>query len=202
MNKAEFLDTLQKKLFQLPEEEIEKSRNFYGEAIDDRVEDGMTEEEAVAAIGDINNVVEQILLDMPLPTLVKTRIKPDRALRTLDIVLLILGFPLWFPLVIAFSATALVIYLTIWIVILSLFLVVISLGAAGIISLLIGILRLSTGLASTLAAIGAGLFCIGLCTLSFFPAKTLTTALVSLTAKVARKIKSVFIKKEVTIDES
>ena len=201
MNKAEFLDALRKKLFRFPEEEIEKSLSFYNEVIDDRVEDGMTEEEAVAAVGDINDIAEQILLDMPLQTLVKTRIKPNRALRTLDIVFLILGFPIWFPLVLVFAATVFLIYLSIWMVIFSLFLVVLSLGAGGVASLLVGIFRISAGLVPMLAAVGAGLFCIGLCALSFFPAKTLAASLVRLTAIVARKIKSIFIKKEVAIDE-
>ena len=50
MNKSEFLNSLEEKLKELPKDEIRKTIDYYDEMIDDRIEDGMTEEEAVKSI--------------------------------------------------------------------------------------------------------------------------------------------------------
>ncbi|MBR5538496.1 MAG: hypothetical protein IKU61_01205 [Clostridia bacterium] len=47
MNKQEFLEELRKGLSGLPKEDVRERLNFYGEIIDDRIEEGLTEEEAV-----------------------------------------------------------------------------------------------------------------------------------------------------------
>ncbi len=58
MTKAEFLDRLCQGLrFHSDPDEIQKTVNFYSEAIDDRMEDGQTEEEAVAAMGNIDDII-------------------------------------------------------------------------------------------------------------------------------------------------
>ena len=74
MNKKEFLDTLCQRLSVLSQEDINDRLNFYGEMIDDKVEDGLSEEEAVAQIGNIEDVVTQIAADVPLATIVKQKI--------------------------------------------------------------------------------------------------------------------------------
>lgn len=61
MKKAEFLVSLRQKLISLPEDEAGKSAAFYSEMIDDRMEEGMTEEEAVAALGDPSDIAGAIL---------------------------------------------------------------------------------------------------------------------------------------------
>jgi uncharacterized membrane protein len=49
MGKQEFLTRLGKALSGLPREDIEERLNFYSEMIEDRMEEGLSEEEAVAA---------------------------------------------------------------------------------------------------------------------------------------------------------
>ena len=49
--------------------------------IDDRIEDGLSEEEAVGEIGPVDSVVSQIIADTPLPKLVKERVRSNRSLR-------------------------------------------------------------------------------------------------------------------------
>ena len=63
MNKKEFIDELCKKLRLAPADEAERTVNYYSEAIDDRIEDGMTEEEAVAAVGNIDDIVREVIGD-------------------------------------------------------------------------------------------------------------------------------------------
>ena len=66
MNKPEFLEALEKRLSGLPLEDIEKSKEYYSEMIDDRVEEGLSEEEAVEALGDIESIVSEIFSTTPL----------------------------------------------------------------------------------------------------------------------------------------
>lgn len=61
MTKSEFLDELCRALRFCPSaEEVQRTVNFYSEAIDDRMEDGMSEEEAVAAMGSIEDIVREL----------------------------------------------------------------------------------------------------------------------------------------------
>ena len=62
MNKTEFLDALRHALGKLPSYEVEQSIAFYAEMIDDRIEDGMSEQEAVAALGSVHAIAAQIVL--------------------------------------------------------------------------------------------------------------------------------------------
>ena len=78
MNKAEFLNELRTKLNGLPQSDIEERVSFYTEMIDDRVEDGMTEEEAVEQIGPVDKVVETIVSEIPLSKIVKAKVKPQK----------------------------------------------------------------------------------------------------------------------------
>lgn len=70
MGKQEFLDELRKGLSGLPRSDMEERLTFYGEMIDDRVEDGLTEDEAAAGIGTVNEVISQITAEIPLSRLV------------------------------------------------------------------------------------------------------------------------------------
>ena len=49
MKKQDFTKWLRYKLYDLPTEELERILQYYSDAIADRMEDGMTEEEAVDA---------------------------------------------------------------------------------------------------------------------------------------------------------
>ena len=58
MKRVEFLKELKAQLWALPEADRQNSLDYYSEMIDDRMEDGLTEEEAVAAIGDLDEIVQ------------------------------------------------------------------------------------------------------------------------------------------------
>lgn len=94
MNKQEFLMRLREGLSGLPQNEIEERLTFYSEMIDDRIEEGLSEEQAIGEIGDIDEIISQIVADIPLAVLVKEKVKPSRKLRVWEIVLLILGSPI------------------------------------------------------------------------------------------------------------
>ena len=66
MTKQEFLDKLQAGLSGLTESDAQERLTFYSEMIDDRMEEGKSEAEAVAALGDVDVIAEQIIADIPL----------------------------------------------------------------------------------------------------------------------------------------
>ena len=65
MTKLEFLNELRNRLSGLSEEDIERSLSFYSEAIEDRIEDGMSEEDAVYEMGPIDRAADAVRSDMP-----------------------------------------------------------------------------------------------------------------------------------------
>lgn len=135
MTKAEYLRRLRACLEQMPPEEREEQLAYYEELFDDMLEDGMSEEEAALKLGSPESVAETLLTEIPMATLVKNRVKKEGRPKALTIVLLILGAPLWLPLLISFLAVLLALLITLWAVGLSLGVVLpavgISLLAAG-----------------------------------------------------------------------
>ncbi len=95
MNKTQFCALLGNKLKPyLSSKEMYKTLNFFEEMIDDRIDEGLSEEEAVSQLGDINIIVDQILDEHNIgkkQTKLVWRFIP-RELGFINIVLL---FPAW-----------------------------------------------------------------------------------------------------------
>lgn len=196
MNKNEFLATLRERLNGLPEEDIIKSLDFYGEMLDDRIEDGMSEEEAVSDLGNIEEIISQILSAVSLPKLVKEKVKPKRALKAWEIVLLVLGAPLWIPLLAAVILTVLAIYLSVWSVIISLYAVDLSIAVSGLACIGVAVALLFDGQFVPAGVVfGAGLVCMGLAILLLFAFNLVTKGILWVSKKVLLGIKGLFIGK-------
>ena len=69
MKKSEFIEALRGRLQGIPREDLEERLAFYEEMIDDRIEDGLSEEEALAAVGSVESVAEAILQEQLLLTI-------------------------------------------------------------------------------------------------------------------------------------
>lgn len=138
MNKAEYLDTLREKLTETAISNIDSRIEFYSEMIDDRMEDGMTEEEAVASMESIDSIVATSKLEKPITTLVKEKVKESKKKAEksghtgLWIVLAIIGFPVWFPLGIVFAAVFFSLYIVLWSMILVFFCVELAFGVTAL----------------------------------------------------------------------
>lgn len=65
MKKLEFINELGAQLHSMPAEEVRPLLDYYMEIVADRMEDGMTEEEAVASLGPIPELAEKILAEQP-----------------------------------------------------------------------------------------------------------------------------------------
>ena len=95
MNKTQFCALLGNKLKPyLSPKEMYKTINFFEEMIDDRIDEGLSEEEAVSQLGDINIIVDQILDEHNIgkkQTKLVWRFIP----RELCLIITVLLFPAW-----------------------------------------------------------------------------------------------------------
>lgn len=194
MTKLEFLESLKKGLSGLPKNDIDERIAFYSEIIDDRVEEGISEEDAVSKIGKIDEVISQIIADTPINKLVKEKIKPKRNLRVWEIILLILGSPIWLSLLIAFFAVILSIYAAIWSIIIALWSVFVSVVACVFGAVLSGIgFAVGTDGIAGVAMIGAAFLCAGISIFLFFGCKLASKGILCLTKKTVIGIKYCFV---------
>lgn len=197
MNKSEFIAALEEKLQSFPPAEKQKSISYFQELIEDRVEDGMTEEEAVASMEPVHEIAEKIILEMPLTTVIKARIKPKEKLSTASIVCIWVCSPFWLPIALAFVCVFFAIFISIWAVIFALATCVFAFLISGIAMLLLTPINFASGAPVGILSIGMALAALGLGLLLFFPVKAMVQSLVNLTKWVFMRTKSLFIKKEV-----
>lgn len=65
MKKETYFQTLYKRLRKLPENDRQTTVAFYREIVEDRMENGLSEEAAVASLGDVHQLAQKILLENP-----------------------------------------------------------------------------------------------------------------------------------------
>ena len=192
MDKQRFLAELRGALSGLPRVDVEERLAFYGEMIDARMEEGLSEAEAVARTGPVSRIVSQTVADIPLSTLVRDRFLPERERGEkrarsegsesqgrrrsgATIALLALGFPLWLPLLVAAFSVLLSLYITVWAVIVSLWAAGVGLWAGGLGGLAGGAFFACMGHGwQGLVLCGAGLVCAGLAIFWHFGCAALT----------------------------
>ena len=193
MTKLQFLLSLHKKLSAYPKNEVEERLRFYSEMIEDRMEEGLSEEESVAAVGSVDEISAQVALDL-LPA---KKEKQNRQTKAWQIVFLALGSPVWFSLLIAVFAVILCLYISAWAVLLSLWAVFVSLIACVFGGIVLGIgLALGGKTLPGVALIAAGILCVGLAIFLFIGCKAATTGMLVLTKRLTLWFKKRFLKKE------
>ena len=198
MNKQEFIEILRNKLSKLPQKEVEDRINLYSEMITDKVEDGIKEEDAIKEIGDIDMLVSQIVADIPLSKIVKDKVKPKRKLSTLEIVLIVLGAPIWISILASLFAVVFSVYASMWAVVASLWSGVIALCAGAIYGVVGGgITMFIENFFVNLVIFGLGIVCVGLAILLCIGCIYTTKGLIKLTKIIILAIKYSFVKKEV-----
>lgn len=224
MTKLKFLLTLHEKLSGLPLEEVEERLAFYSEMIEDRMEEGLPEEEAVAAAGDIDAIAAQIAAelsgaesakaaeghtDKPLSNaaneekvstaegLHTEKAAPQKRKSAWSGILLALGSPLWLPLLLAAFAVVLALFVVLWAVILSLWAVFAAVEVCALAGVVAGIVWVLGGNRFAGGALlGAGLVCAGVAILIFYGCRAVTVGALRLTQKTAHGMKNLFRKKE------
>lgn len=197
MNKQDFLAQLRKGLSGLPQDDIEERLTFYKEMIEDRMEEGFSEEEAVSAIGSVEDIVRQSIADIPLAKIAKERIRPKRHLKVWEVILLTLGSPIWLSLSVAAAVVILALYISLWAVMISLWAVFGSLAICAVASIPGYVIYATHGNnAAGLAMLSAGIVFAGLSIFMFFGCRAATKAILMLTKKTTIWMKNRFIRKE------
>ena len=195
MTKLEFLASLRAHLEQMPPEERERHLTYYEELFEDMLEDGMSESEIAEHLGEPAVIAEELLTELPLGTLVKSRVRPRDGWTVLNIALLVLGSPIWLPLLLTLAVVLLVLLLVLWILVLSFGIVVLALGLS-VPSVIVGAILGYVSVAATLGVVGEALICGGLCILGVIALPPVFRGAAKLCAGLFRWIKSLFIRKE------
>ncbi len=194
MTKKEFINELEKKMKGLPKEDIRDRLLFYNEMIDDYIEDGLTEEEAISKIGSSDEIVSKLIKETSLTKIVKEHVKPKRKLEAWEIILIVLTFPFWFPVLILLLTLILVGVVLLWSMVIVGWSVFGSLVGASISALFNTIELLSDGnFVNSVGSFGFTLFLAGATIFLFFGAVWVTSQTAELTKKVIQKIKLIII---------
>lgn len=195
MTKAEFLAYVQEKLSALSFAEQQRSLTYYEELIEDYREDGMTEEEAIARLGDPEEITKEILAEAAAQEAAEETANPQqetgptyytdpqpdqpynpaphqatprRGMGTGTVLLLVLGFPLWFPLLLTGLALLLVFYILLFIPIIIFGALAVGLGLGGVAGLVLSPFSLMEALPMGVFQIGGCIFVIGIAILCTF----------------------------------
>ena len=191
MNKQEFLKKLQQLLQGLPAADQQRSLDYYREMIDDRMEDGLSEEEAVAAVGTAEEVARSILAETPIPPQT-----PKRHLRWWEILLLVLGSPIWVSLLIAVLAVIFSVWISLWSAVISLYATAAALAASAVGCIFGSFFMIGDGAGILMAAFGAAFVCAGLSILLFILSNLASKGMVKLTKLTWNGLKRSFTGKE------
>ena len=212
MNKSEFLKKLAEKLSGLSDFDAQERINFYSEMIDDKIEEGLSEEEAIASIGSADTIASEVLEEMVIEEMTKdepseiSEKKPEKptakaVLQTAkgkltvgQIVLLALGSPIWISLAAAAFAVVLSLWVVLWSVVISLWAATVGLAVGGVGGIALGIVSLC--LKGTVGAliIACAFAACGLAILFYLASMALTKASALLTVNIALAVKRLFTK--------
>ncbi len=199
MNKAEFLQSLDRRLKSLGEGDRQRSVHYFAEIIEDRMEEGMSEEDAVADLESLDDIVEGILNEKEDDESLAARSPKTRRFPLwLTILLLVLGSPVWLPLLLTAVSLAVTVYLCLWILSACVYLAAVSLIASGV-GGFFAVFSAATvyGAPAAVFLTGASLLCLGGGILLFFPAARFAKWVIKWTKRCALKLSEMFAAKGV-----
>ena len=210
MKKEQFLRELGLRLASLPYADKKRSLDYYSEMIADRMEDGISEEEAVNKMGTPAFAAEKILTELPITTLARARAGGQRS--AFSIVMIILAAPIWISLLAAAFSILISVFAALFSIIAVVFSLIITLwaaeaafalgGAAGIIACPLAIL-FAKNMPLAFFVLGGGLVLIALAIFFYYGAIYATKGLLyaskgilKLYGPICRFIKFCLIRKE------
>ena len=179
MNKQEFLSALRRKLRGLPEEDIRRALDYYSEILADRIDEGLTEQQAVAALDNPEDIAAQLRQEYGQshgseePTMASN---PDPSPKTEKqgsgsswiknswFWVMVLGAPIWCSV----EASLISLLAGLFSIIIGLYTAVVGLFAGALGLLLVVPIFYGLRQESLLLSLGAGLICLGLGILLLF----------------------------------
>lgn len=200
MNKSEFACALEGLLPGMPKQELADRIGFYMEMIDDRIEEGLSEEDAVAEIGTVSDIAAEIIAETPLFAIAKEKIKPKRKLGALEITLIALGSPVWVALLVSALAVILSLLAAVAAIAISLIAADAVLAVSPIWGALIAVSGFATGgsLASGIAIFGVSFVAAGISVFLFYGIVYTMRATLSAVKAGIFGIKKIFVGREAT----
>lgn len=199
MNKQEYLGKLREALACLPEDEIEGSTAFYAEMIDDRMADGMAEDEAVAQLDDPKAAARAIIAD--LPPVPRAAARTKRKSRALYWTLVILGSPLWLTLLLAGAVVVLAGVIVVWSLIFALWALAAGLLVGGPAGVVMCVWGLAWGQPAYAAVeLGAGLVCLGLGLFCLHGVMAASKALAEVSRQWVDRARALFVRRKTEME--
>ncbi len=198
MKKSEFIKELKRELCGIPEDDIASSVEYYEEMINDRIDSGMSEEDAVGEIGEPKKIAEKIISEIPISKIVKSRVMSTSKPNALVVALLVLGSPIWISLFVALFAVLLSVYVVMWSLVAVLYAIDLAFISVGVALPIYAIISFVEGnIPLGVISIGIGAFLGGVSILLLPVCKSATVGMANLSRKLFVFIKSLFIKKKV-----
>jgi len=177
MNKKQFLKALNRRLRKLTNPERAGYIDFYSELIDDNIENGKSEEEAVAMLGNIDDIAVRILSET---TSDAAKSSLSMGTKTAILIALFLGSPIWVSLLAALFAVVVSLLAATAAIIVSLFAASFALAIALIGGIVSFAFLVSSNMPAALFQLGAGILSLGLSVLLFFATLALSKLLIHL----------------------
>ena len=192
MTRQEFLSKLRIGLDGLSKKEVEERINFYSEMLDDKIEEGFLEEDAVSSLGSIDNIVAQIKREVSVNNAKKV---DKKSYKPWQVTLIALGSPIWLSILIALFAVIVSLYVVVWALVVTLWSIFVSF-CAGAVAGALGIFYAFIGNPYTgIILFGTGLVLAGLAVFMYFACKYFTKLSLLLTKKGVKVIANCFSKK-------
>ena len=194
MTKKVFLDSLREKLNGLPKSDVDERISYYEEMIYDIMDDGKSEEEAVAEIGTVDEVIYEIAQDTPLTKIVKEQISRKEKLKAWQIVLICLFSPIWVPIAIVFLILGFISYILFWVGVIISYAIEVALIVGSIAGVIVFFGYLFSGTFNPIP-LAVAMLCGGASVLMFFACYWATRGTIKLHKKVFTWLKTGIIKK-------
>ena len=193
MLREEFIIKLKNKLSGIPNDDLEKTIEYYNEIINDKIEEGVSEEEAVNSLGMLDDIVNNILKEIPIKKIVIEKLQPKRKLKTWEIVLLSVTGIIWIPMLIVVFALILTLYISLWSGVITSGALTISTGLTSL-TTIFGVIDIFAGnISSGLVLIGIGLFSLGIAILFGILTIEFSKVMINICKKIVLKVKELFI---------
>lgn len=224
MNRDEFLAALRGEIDSLDLHDRNRFLDYYREMIDDCIENGMPEADAVASMGDVRSIAERILSDIDsnadLNSSVNLDMTPDLTPSVdpdtdknkqdpgegnskkssighdLMVALIVITSVIWIPLIFAAAAVILAVYIVMWSVVLVAYSLSFAFIAATSATIHFAVTSAITGsLGMTIISVGGAFICFGLSILCIILSIKLTKWTARLAVAFSKSLNRAFGKK-------
>lgn len=217
MTKTVFLEKVRSGISSLSENDIKRWIDYYSEMIDDRIEDGISEEDAVAAMGSVDDVISHILRDENAEPTNINNAEPNKKDKNLFdtikdfinrhvtdenriwvILVVVLAVPIWVPVLTSLFGAIVSVVVSLFSVVVGIYAGAVALVAAFVGCVVKGIAVLSVGalLGSAMMYFGIGFICLGIGILMFLLANLCARLIIKGIKFVCSYVKSKIQKKE------